>query len=157
MLQKKNNTRKRYETLLENLYIEVKTEEAFLHDYLNMTPEAEYLEGASDEMIDSLIRSQDISFMINNVLNNSDAALNLGPSLYRIMMRQINERNLALEDLYAKNYTAYDGRKGCLSSLENTDKLLWLLIQGQLQYLDGEDDEKLSDEFFDNLYQDPSE
>lgn len=148
----KNNTRKQYKTLLENVYVEIKTEEEFLDAYINKTADAEYLEGATDDQINSLMKRNDCSFLLNNVLNTSEAALNLGPNLYSTMMREVNERSTLLEALYAEDYSAYGDRISTLSLLEEADNHLAILILGQLDYLDGKNDSELSELYYKSVY-----
>ncbi len=141
-----------YKKLLNELYLKVYSEKQFLYGYVTKTPEYEYLQNQSDEMINALLVHFDMTSMLNNVFNSNEAVLMLGPELYSETLSLIMERRTLLDALYANNTSVYEGRESCIKSIADADMKLEYLILAQIDYLNGQDDSHLADKYMEHFF-----
>ena len=137
----------RYYDLLKNLYAEAGTESNMIKGYLDNDPDYDFLQNTSDEYINAMIRSCDYTDLMDTIIYNSDAIETLSPSLYLLLIDQINERELLLEALFTNDYTVYGDRLIALDMLQKCDEKIAYLILAQAQYFRGIDDVELADEY----------
>ena len=141
-------TKNRYSTLLRNLYAELDLEEQFLNDYINKTPGYESFFEVSDEEFNGILKSYDVSLIIDTVLNKEESVLILSPILSGYLMSNVRDRRNLLDSIYAYNYSEYGGdRDECIALLDETDCRLAYLILSQAKYVEGSDDTELLKEY----------
>lgn len=144
--------RDKYAALLKNLYVEVSIEQQYLYNYIYDQPEADFLDDATDEVFNELLKTYDCEALIDTVLNTDEAVMNLGSYLYPHVLSEINTRRLLLDALYNENYVVYGNRAGILSMLEQCDTRICFLMLAEIRYLNGDDELKLNEQYMNGQY-----